>query len=100
MIPLRELARSVRAKNAGPFWLTLDIFLPDEATYLRVSEGLDTGAVAKRFRVEAATIQRYDLAALHAIKISLPRPERQGARLDRDMHGAAFAVLIADLPIA
>jgi hypothetical protein len=34
------------------------------------------------------------------IKFSFPRPIVQGTRFDRDMHGASFANLIADLDIA
>ena len=33
---LDDIADLVRAKNAGPFWITLDVFLADEADFDRV----------------------------------------------------------------
>ena len=35
---LVDLAKVLRSKNSGPFELTLDILLPDEASYRRVLE--------------------------------------------------------------
>jgi hypothetical protein len=32
-IALGELASQVRAKNAGPFWITLDVFFGSESDY-------------------------------------------------------------------
>ena len=36
MTRLCDLAKILRSKNSGPFELTIDIFLPDEASYRRV----------------------------------------------------------------
>ncbi len=38
---LGELALEVRSKNAGPFWMTLEAFMPDEETY-RIADSLIT----------------------------------------------------------
>jgi len=37
------------------------------------------------------------LPDVRVIKFSFPRPVVQGTRFDRDMHGASFANLIAEL---
>jgi hypothetical protein len=34
------------------------------------------------------------------VKFSFPRPIVQGTRFDRDMHGASFANLIAELDVS
>ena len=36
---------------------------------------------------------------LHVVKFSLPRPNIQGTAADRDMHGASFANLLADIEV-
>ena len=33
MPKLRDVCRHVRSKNAGPFWITVDLFFKDEAAY-------------------------------------------------------------------
>ena len=87
---LRDLAHIVRSKNAGPTVLTLDIFFHDAAAYERAagSEALTPGAVGALYGVEAATVHRYLLPQLHAIKFSLPRTLCAGTPGDGDLYGA------------
>ncbi len=99
MIRLGDIAARVRAKNAGPFWLTVDIFCASQADFERLRGGLDTAAVARAFRTAPERILRFEMPDLKAIKLSLPRPSVQGARADRDMHGAAFARVLEELEI-
>lgn len=96
---LRTLVDKVRSKNAGPFWLTIDIFCGDAATYENISKKLQTKAVADLFNTNSQTLKRFDIAELHVIKFSLPRPQTQGSIHDRDMHGASWAALLGDLDI-
>ncbi len=99
MTELGHIAEKVRSKNAGPFWLTIDIFCGSRAAFDRISSGLDTARVAALFRMDAGDLKRFDIADLNVVKFSLPRPTIQGTRADRDMHGAAWAVLLEELPI-
>lgn len=99
MPEIGAVARKVRSKNAGPFWLTIDIFCGDNEAYDRIVEGLSTERVAQALQADPSTLKRFDIEALHVIKISLPRPVVQGHRTDRDMHGAAWAALIAEMEI-
>ena len=39
MATLGELAKLVRSKNAGPFWLTIDIMFDDADAYRRARRG-------------------------------------------------------------
>ena len=38
MATIADLAVLVRSKNAGPFWLTIDIMFDDEGKYRRVRD--------------------------------------------------------------
>ena len=99
MTRVGDVADKIRSKNAGPFWLTIDIFCPDDAAYLRLRDGLSLGAVAQATGAEAQNVKRFDLPDLRVVKFSLPRPEIQGSPGDRDMHGASWGPLIAELPL-
>ena len=46
MPEIGAIADKVRSKNAGPFWLTIDIFCGSEAAFQRIAGGLETGRVA------------------------------------------------------
>jgi hypothetical protein len=99
MAKLSEVADRLRAKNAGPFWLTIDIFCPDAKAYERVAKGLKTEEVAALYGVPSQVLKRFDIPALNVVKISMPRPAVQGSRGDRDMHASQWAWLLADVKI-
>jgi hypothetical protein len=99
MPEIGRLAKKVRSKNAGPFWLTIDIFCGDREAYTQIVNGLSTDRVASALQTDVASIKRFDIPDLNVIKISLPRPIVQGHARDRDMHGAAWAAVIAELEI-
>ncbi len=99
MPDLRDMVDKVRSKNAGPFWITIDIFCGSASAFERVSAALDTGAVAALFDTPTQTLKRFDIADLHVIKISFPRPTVQGAPDDRDMHGASYAAILGEMTL-
>ena len=96
MARLGEVVLKVRTKNAGPFWLTIDIFCGSAAAFAAVSAGLTTARVAALYATPEPLVKRFEIADLAVIKFSLPRPVVQGSRHDRDMHGAQWAVLLAE----
>ncbi|MEM9970582.1 MAG: DUF4387 family protein [Pseudomonadota bacterium] len=100
MPELGSVAEKVRSKNAGPFWLTIDIFCGTPEAYARVTAGLDSADVARLLDTPLQTLKRFDIADLRVVKISVPRPEVQGTVSDRDMHGAAAAAMLAEMEIA
>ncbi|MEM7260153.1 MAG: DUF4387 family protein [Pseudomonadota bacterium] len=100
MHSVRDVARSVRSKNAGPFWVTVDVFFPDSETFEKISASLSTAAVAGVLQVDAVDLKRFDLPDIFVIKFSFPRAVVQGSRFDRDMHGAQYANLVASLEIS
>lgn len=99
MPELGSLVSKVRSKNAGPFWLTVDVFCDDPRTFARVREGLKDIAVSRLFGVEPQLLKRFDIPSLNVVKFSVPRPVIQGTRADRDMHGAGWACLLEELQI-
>lgn len=99
MAKLGTLVHEIRSKNAGPFWLTIDIFCHGFDNFSEVSEKLSTSKVASLFGANKTHIKRFNITELHVIKFSLPRPHIQGVRLDRDMHGASFACLLEEFEL-
>lgn len=99
MARLGQVVSKVRSKNAGPFWLTIDIFCGDRQAFSRVCIGISTERVAAVFKTDPAVIKRFEIESLNVVKFSLPRPEVQGSVTDRDMHGASWAALLAELDL-
>jgi hypothetical protein len=95
-VTLGEIADLIRAKNAGPFWITLDVFL-DAEHYEAVARAgsLSAETVGALYHVDADTVRVFHVPAVHAIKISFPRPASQGSLHDHDMHAGQ-----QDLPLA
>lgn len=98
---LAAVARVVRSKNAGPTQLTLDLFFHDAAGYERAcrAPGLQIEAVAARYGVPAAQVRRFELPALHALKLSLPRRICAGDPGDGDVYGAQQHVPLLEVPL-
>jgi hypothetical protein len=94
-----EVAELVRSKNAGPFWQTLDVFLPDDETYRLVADSpsIDEPTIARLYRVDAADVTIYRLPSIRVVKISFPRPTAQGGVEDRDMHAGQQHVPLAQV---
>ena len=96
MPSLSDQVLKVRSKNAGPFWVTIDIFCGSQEAFTKVSKKLTSERVAELYRTPLQTLKRFDIADLNVVKFSLPRPVIQGSREDRDMHGAGWAVLLEE----
>lgn len=99
MAQLRDKVEKVRSKNAGPFWLTIDIFCGEKSIYQDVCDKLSNIDIAKVLDVDEANLKRFEIASLNVLKISLPRPQIQGSMRDRDMHGAGWAAIIGEMEI-
>ena len=100
MVELGQIVEKIRSKNAGPFWLTIDIFCGSLTNFNQVSKGLSSERVASVFNVDMKRIKRFEIPSLNVIKFSLPRPAIQGSAEDRDIHGASWAALLKNIEIA
>lgn len=101
MTRLRDLAKLIRSKNAGPFELTVDVMLPDRATYERVvaSGALDTAHAAAAFRTDPDKVQVFNYAPANAVKITVPRFAVSGDPADSDLFGGQQFAPIVDIDI-
>ncbi|MFF6906199.1 DUF4387 domain-containing protein [Streptomyces sp. NPDC012389] len=98
---LGDLAHEIRSKNAGPFWVTLELFMRDEEGYRIAADGafLDERTVAGLYGVDEAGVRMFRIPSLNVVKISFPRPVSQGSLRDRDIHAGQHHVPLAVLPV-
>ena len=99
---LGELARLIRSKNAGPFWMTIDAFFATASDFNRAAASplTDPLVISALYGVPADAVQVFLLDQLNAIKISVPRPVVQGVINDADLHaGQQYVPLLPiDIP--
>ncbi|MBL4647126.1 MAG: DUF4387 family protein [Rhizobiales bacterium] len=67
MAELGSIVEKLRSKNAGPFWLTVDMFCGTPQAFETVRDGLSTKRVADAFGVEPQTIKRFEIPAANAL---------------------------------
>lgn len=98
---LGDLATEVRSKNAGPFWVTIELFLRDQSAYAIAADPayLDEEVIARLYGVPAGGVRMFRIPALNVVKISFPRPVPQGSLRDRDIHAGQHHVPLAVLPL-
>ena|SRR5271168_3909859 len=99
---LKDVCRYVRSKNAGPFWVTLDLFFDGPESYRRHHDdpALSAQAIASIYGVDPALVRRYPVETLNVLKISYPRQQPQGGALERDMHSGQQYVRLLDIELA
>ena len=100
MKTLGDIALEVRSKNAGPFWMTLEAFMADDAGYRAADAVISEESVAELYRVAPSAIRIFRLPELRVVKVSFPRPLVQGSLHDRDMHAGQHHVPLAGLPVS
>ena len=99
MAELREIAKSVRSKNAGPFAATIDVFCGSVEAFDRIRSAVTSDVVADLLKVGRSEMKRHEIPSLGVLKYSFRRPVPQGDRRDRDLHGAQYAVILEELDI-
>jgi hypothetical protein len=98
---LWQLAKLVRAKNAGPFTLTFDILFADAATYRQVKASgvISRELFARVYRVPVEAVQFFAHDRALAFKASIPRPAASGDPEDSDVFGGQQHGPLVDLEI-
>lgn len=99
---LKELARVIRSKNAGPFELTFDIMFADAESYERVKR---SGVISAELfaRLYAVSLDR--VLSVHAFdpalsfKATIARPVSSGTAGDSDVFGAQQHAPLLDVEI-
>ena len=97
MDELHTVARRIRSKNAGPFWITIDVFCDSPEVFARVAAALPAERVADHLQLNPAHLKRFEMTTLNDQKLSFPRPHPQGGLREHDMHGAQVALLLETL---
>jgi hypothetical protein len=101
MPKVSEICREVRSKNAGPFWMTIDLFFRDRASFDRYADApqFQPAAVGSLFDVDPGLVKRFPIPDLLALKLSYPRRHPQGGALERDMHGGQQYLRVLDMEV-
>lgn len=100
--PLRDIAKVVRSKNAGPFEITLDVIFKSRADFEAVERSgvITRELVSRLYNVPTQAIITFGFFALvNAVKITLPRPRAQGGIGETDMHAAQQHVPLQEIRI-
>lgn len=88
---LREVAKVIRSKNAGPFLLTFDVFFPDRETFEKAyaTQRFTAESVARAFNVPPGQILGFKYFRFaNAVKFSIRRSIASGGPGDSDVYGA------------
>lgn len=101
MTTVRDVCRHVRSKNAGPFWVTIDLFFKDADAFDRFHDNAALGPelFERLFGAEPGLVKHFPVPSLHMVKISYPRRGAQGGMVERDMHSGQQFVRILDVEL-
>lgn len=101
MTTLKDVTRYVRSKNAGPYWVTVDVFFTDREGFEehRNAGALSAESIARIYDVPVEMVKRFEVPNLAMIKLSYPRKAPQGGVLERDMHAGQSYVRLYDLDL-
>ena len=100
--PLRDIAKVVRSKNAGPFEITLDIIFKSRGDFLAVKQSgvITRELISQLYNVPTQAIITFGFFELvNAVKITLPRPRPQGGVGETDMHAAQQHVPLQEIRV-
>jgi hypothetical protein len=102
MARLKDICRNVRSKNAGPFWVTVDLFFDSAESFARYHDHPAIGreAIAALYGVDPTHVKRFAVESLNVVKLSYPRIQPQGGVLERDMHGGQQFVRLLEVELA
>ena len=97
MAKVSDVCRHVRSKNAGPFWVTIDLFFDGPLNFDKyaMSSALASHLFESLYGANPDLVKRIPVKSLHMVKISYARPQPQGWMGERDIHqGQSFARLL------
>ncbi|ADG11425.1 DUF4387 domain-containing protein [Caulobacter segnis] len=97
MKTVKDVCRHVRSKNAGPYWVTFDLFFDGPENFAKYSQSPALGAdlMHRLFGASPDQVKRFAVPSLNVVKISYARTSPQGGEIERDMHcGQQFARLL------
>lgn len=99
---LKDIAKIVRSKNAGPFEITMDIIFKNNEDYeaVKAAEIITKELIAELYSLPVEDIIAFVyFDAANAIKATIPRPRAQGSIGETDMHAAQHHAPLMDIRI-
>jgi len=100
--PLKDLAKTIRSKNAGVNKITFDIIFRERAAYERVKQSgaLTRETMARLYCIPPERISDFvEYEPAYAIKFTIYRLRPSGSAGDGDIFGAQQYAPLLDLPI-
>jgi hypothetical protein len=101
MAQVQDLAMYVRSKNAGPFWVTLEIFCDNDASYqaIKNSPKISKEKIAELYRANVSMVKEFYIDSIRVIKFSYPRPLPSGHKYENDMHTGQQYIRLAEAEV-
>jgi len=101
MPTVKDVCHHVRSKNAGPFWVTFDLFFDGAESFAKYAEAPALGPplFERLFGADPAFVQRFPVPSLNMVKISYARTRPQGGMVERDMHCGQQYVRLLDVEL-
>jgi hypothetical protein len=100
--PLRDIAKVIRSKNAGPFEITLDIVFKSKEDFEAVKRSgvITKELISELYNVPTQAIITFGFFDLvNAVKVTLPRSRAQGGIGETDMHAAQQHVPLQEIRV-
>lgn len=99
---LHQLAKTIRSKNAGNYFLTMDVIFADRTRYehFKASGALTRGKVAQLYRIpveDVAEFVWYDPGL--ALKATIRRPIPSGNPGETDVYGCQQFIPLLDVEV-
>ena len=101
MTTVGDVCRHVRSKNAGPYWVTFDLFFKGPEVFAKYgdSPALGPDLLHRLFGADPALVKRFSVPSLNVVKISYARASPQGGEVERDMHCGQQFVRLLDVQL-
>ncbi len=98
---LKDIAKVIRSKNAGPFYVTLDVMFSDAKTYRKVKAtgALNADLIAGLYNVEPGQVRFFEYDPAYSFKATIPRRIVSGDFGDTDSYGAQQHAPLLDVDI-
>jgi hypothetical protein len=98
---LKEIAKIIRSKNAGPFYCTFDIIFKDYSDLdMVLKQNLITPeSISKMYNLPTSKIKIFEYKPAFAIKITIPRLVPSGDIEDTDIYGAQQHAPLLDISV-
>jgi hypothetical protein len=101
MATLKQVCHHIRSKNAGPYWVTFDLFFDGAENFRKYSESpvLGPALLQRLFGADPKLVKRFPVPSLSMVKISYARTSAQGGEVERDMHCGQQYVRLLDVEL-